>query len=77
MKTTTGNKRLDDMIRKAVEMGIGGGRYMLDCYMGRTIRSDISHTITTRTATDNNTFIMEIEDEQETGIDALESNSGN
>lgn len=50
---------------------------MLDCYMGRTIRSEVSHAITTRTATDNNTFIMEIEDEQETGIDATEGYSGN
>lgn len=40
--------------------GLGEGQYLLDCYMGRTIRSDISHTITTRTAEDNNTFVMEI-----------------
>jgi len=35
---------------------------MLDCYMGRTIRTDVSLTITTRTATDNNVFILEIDD---------------
>ena len=35
---------------------------MLDCYMGRCVRKDVSLTITTRTATDNNVFILEIDD---------------
>lgn len=34
------------------------GKYLLDCYMGRCIREDVSHTITARTATDNNTWVM-------------------
>ena len=59
---TTGNKRLDAMIVKALRTNIGGGRYMLDCYMGRCVRKDVSLTITTRTATDNNVFILEIDD---------------
>jgi len=36
------------------------GLYILDCYMGRQIRHDYSHAITTRTAEDANTFVMEI-----------------
>ena len=38
---------------------------MLDCYMGRTIRENYSHAITTRTATDNNTFVMEVYEDAE------------
>lgn len=52
------NKRLEDMLRKIVPSGIPEGLYLLDCFMGRTIRQDYSHAITTRTATDNNTFVM-------------------
>lgn len=44
----------------AMSLGLGGGCYLLDCYMGRQIRTEYSHTITTRTATDSNTFVMEI-----------------
>ena len=54
------NKRLELMLQQIVGMGLGGGLYILDCYMGRTVRSEYSHAITTRTATDNNTFVMEI-----------------
>lgn len=43
---------------------IGGGLYLLDCYMGRTIRQDYSHAITTRTATDSNTFVMIVYEEE-------------
>ena len=28
--------------------------------MGRTIRQDYSHAITTRTATDDNTFVLDV-----------------
>jgi len=52
------NKRLEEMLALAVKSNIGGGLYLLDCYMGRTIRQDYSHAITTRTATDSNTFVM-------------------
>lgn len=48
------------MLCKAVGMGLGGGCYLLDCYMGKQIRTDYSHTITCRTPVDNNTFVMEI-----------------
>lgn len=56
---TTGNKRLDAMIGVLVA-GDYGSRVVLDCYMGRCIREDICHTITTRTATDANTWVCEI-----------------
>lgn len=39
------------------------GLYILDCYMGRQIRSDYSHAITTRTAEDANTFVMAVYEE--------------
>ena len=48
------------MVEKAIRSGLGGGIYLLDCYMGKQIRTEFSHTITTRTAQDNNTFVMEI-----------------
>lgn len=54
------NKRLEEMLSRVVGMGLGGGMYLLDCYMGRQVRTDYSHTITTRTPTDNNTFVMVI-----------------
>ena len=54
------NKRLEEMLSRVVGMGLAGGYYLLDCYMGRCVREDFSHTITTRTATDNNTFVMVI-----------------
>ena len=50
------------MLRIAVMSDIRGGQYLLDCYMGRTIRKDYSHAITTRTATDNNTFVLEVDE---------------
>lgn len=64
MKTTTGNRRLDDMIRKAVDMGIGGGIYWLDCY-NQQIVSDIGRTIKARIG-DSNTFLMEVYEETDT-----------
>ncbi len=56
------NKRLEYMLGVFSRSGLGMGRYLLDCYMGRCIRSDVSHTITTRTAEDSNTFVMEVEE---------------
>ena len=53
------------MLEIAVKTNIRGGRYLLDCYMGRTIREKYSHAITTRTATDNNTFVMEVYEDAE------------
>ena len=54
------NKRLEMMLEVAVKSDIRGGRYLLDCFMGRTIRQDYSHAITTRTATDDNTFVLDV-----------------
>lgn len=64
---TTGNKRLDAMLAIAVERQMGGGNYLFDCYMGRCIREEVSHTITTRTATDNNTFVLEVYEDNNCG----------
>ena len=54
------NKRLEAMLRVAASSNLRGGVYLLDCFMGRKIREDISHAITTRTPTDNNTFVLEV-----------------
>lgn len=55
------NRRLEEIVAdKVVGAGLGGGRYLLDCYMGRCVRTQYSHTITTRTATDSNTFVIEV-----------------
>lgn len=59
-RSSLNNIRLEDMLEQVVGMGLCGGIYILDCYMGRTVRSEYSHAITTRTATDNNTFVMMI-----------------
>ena len=56
---TTGNKRFDIMIVELINSG-KEGRAVLDCYMGRCIREEICHTITTRTTIDNNTWVAEI-----------------
>ena len=61
--SSTGNARLDAMLRVAVESKLEEGIYLLDCYMGKQIRTEYSHTITTRTATDNNTFVMYVEED--------------
>lgn len=57
------NKRLEDMVRMAYDSRIGVGIYVIDAYMGRTIRTEYLHTFTTRTATDNNTFVLEVHEE--------------
>jgi len=60
--TTLKNIRLEAMLREVVGNGIGEGIYLLDCFMGRQIRTEYSHAITTRTATVCNTFVMEVYD---------------
>ena len=60
MQYSLKNIRLEAMLRDAAGSGLGGGVYLLDCYMGRQIRTEYSHAITTRTATDSNTFVMEV-----------------
>ena len=65
MMATTGNRRLDDMLELLIRGGYNG-RVVLDCYMGRCIREDVCHTMTTRTATDSNTWVAEIYEEDNT-----------
>lgn len=62
---TTGNKRLDWIIEKALKADFGGGQILLDGY-NQQLFTDISYTITTRTFGDNNHFLMEIYEEDET-----------
>lgn len=42
-----GNRRLEAVLAKAVTMGLGGGRYLLDGYNCRVLTGGISFTITT------------------------------
>ena len=56
------NRRLKDMLRIAVMSDIRVGRYLLDCYMRKTIRKDYSYAITTRINTDYNTFVLEVDE---------------
>jgi len=48
------------MLKRVIDEQIGSGLYILDCFMGKQIRANYSHAITTRTATDDNTFVLEI-----------------
>ena len=59
------NKRLEMMLSEVVAEGLGDGIYILDCFMGRQVRTDYSHAITTRTATDSNTFVMQINERRD------------
>lgn len=54
------NKRLGDILMRVAVAPPRRGLYILDCYMGRQIRHDYSHAITTRTAEDANTFVMAV-----------------
>lgn len=64
--STTGNRRLDAVLRKAVEMDLGGGQYLLDGYNNDVLCKGISFAITTRTFGDNNHFLMEVYEETDT-----------
>lgn len=64
LENSTGIVRLDEMIDVAIKAAVPMGLYLLDCYMGKKVRSEYSHAITTRTATDDNTFVMEVEDKE-------------
>lgn len=57
------NRRLRTVFRKALEMRLGGGRFLLDGYNNQVLTGDVSFTITTRTFGDDNHFLLEIEDE--------------
>lgn len=58
-RISTGIARLDPILKMAYDSG-KVGIFLLDCFMGRCIRTEYSHAITTRTATDDNTFVLEI-----------------
>lgn len=59
---STGNKRLDAIIRKALAKRIGGGIILLDAYNQQLLEDGVSFAITTRTFGDNNHFLMEVEE---------------
>ena len=57
---TMGNKRLDAVFRKALEMQLGRGRYELDGYNNTVLTGDISFTITTRINASADHFLLEV-----------------
>lgn len=63
---TTGNKRLDKVLAKAMKMGLGGGKYALDGYNNKVLTGDTIYAITTRVSASCDHFLMEIYEEDET-----------
>ncbi len=61
------NRRLRAVFRRAVEMRLGGGRYLLDGYNGRVLTGDVSFTVTTRISASCDHFLLEIEDDGDEG----------
>lgn len=54
------NRRLAEVAKKAVEMKIGGGKYLLDGYNQKVLTEGISFAITTRVSASCDHFVMEI-----------------
>ncbi len=48
------------MFRKALEMRLGGGRYLLDGYNNQVLTGDVSFTVTTRVSASCDHFLMEV-----------------
>ena len=63
MMATTGNKRLDAVFRKALEMQLGGGQYELDGYNNTVLTGNVSFTITTRINASADHFLLEVHEE--------------
>lgn len=56
------NKRLKITLGKAVKENLSGV-YILDCYNNTVVKNGVHPTITTRTSASNNTFLLEIYEE--------------
>lgn len=54
------NRRLAEVAKKAIEMGLGGGQYLLDGYNQKVLTEGISFAITTRVSASCDHFVMEI-----------------
>lgn len=54
---------MDEMLEVAVKSHIGGGQFLLDCYMGKKIRTEYTNAITTRVSASNDTFVLEVYEE--------------
>lgn len=59
------NRRLAEVTKKAVEMGLGGGQYLLDGYNQKVLTEGISFTITTRVSASCEHFVMEVYEMEE------------
>lgn len=59
------NKRLMNIVEKAIRMQLGGGRYELDGYNQKVITNGISFTITTRISASCDHYLMEVYDDIE------------
>ena len=60
------NKRLMLIAEMAYRMNLGVGEYPLDGYNQKVITDGICYTVTTRTFGDNNHFLMEIDETEDT-----------
>lgn len=60
MMSGTGSIRRDKTFLKAIEMGVGAGFYLLDCYNDTVMCDGICFSITTRTDACNNYFLLEV-----------------
>lgn len=59
----TGSIRRDNTLRRAFEMGVGKGFYILDCYNDTVVTDGVSISITTRIDACNNYFLLEVYEE--------------
>ena len=63
MERGTGSVRRDKTFLRAIEMGVGSGFYMLDCYNDTVVADGICFSITTRIDACNNYFLLEVYEE--------------
>ena len=59
----TGSIRRDRTFRKALELCVGGGFYILDCYNDTVVTDWVCVSVTTRIDACNNYFLLEVYEE--------------
>lgn len=63
MRFMLNNKRLEITLGKAIRENLSGGVYILDCYNNAVVKNGVHPTITARTSASNNTFLLDIYEE--------------
>lgn len=59
----TGSIRRDRTFRRAFDMGVGCGFYILDCYNDTVVTDGVCVSVTTRINACNNYFLLEVYEE--------------